>query len=731
MAHMFNIINKHIILVNVEMENKPSTSSVALQTQKVLSSQTPRKTRFRKVIKQKQRRILHFQRKPNVSDNSLNHFLKLCDEHLSPQLAKVVKFNAKNKYHEKARYSSEYKQFALNLYFLGPKVYRYLSKILQLPNTRTLRRLTQKWNISEDICPFIFSAIKMKSSQFKEDARACILCIDEISLKSNLFYNISNDEIIGFHKVNGHSFYQPAKFAMALFAKGISVNWKQPVGYVLPQSTCSGKDLEDILDNTIKELYAINLYVKAIVSDVGSNFHKFATEKGVTPETPYFYINNSKIFYLFDTPHLIKATRNSFFKYSIQFNNFATNKDYLDIFYNKDKENQIRSAPKLTDSHMNPSNFEKMKVKLAVQVFSQTVAAALSTYMSLGALPSSAVGTITFIDKMDKLFDILNSSTATSGKKYNKPFEGKLYQVEFLKEMAETFKNMQAFDRSGKNVTGKIKNFRCWQITINGILMLWEDMKKPRIYTRRLQQDSLENFFGAIRQQCGNARNPTPVQFKRAFKKLFCMNYCSYVEGANCAEDFDIILSQLGTTSPNEITSLFTENVIPEERELQIDTKDYKNLDLPHQNAIVYVCGYLLKKCYDKHSCSQCLTLRDQQLTETTMFTHFKVFQGKGEDKGVFGSLNVPNEDFVSYVYKLESVFVEHFADMAIHPRVGFKLWQIMTDIVYNPPCTDFPTEYLIKLYVRLRIFYTIKFLNRELLSKKGKNVKLNILKHL
>ncbi|KAK9710421.1 hypothetical protein QE152_g26003 [Popillia japonica] len=51
-----------------------------------------------------------------------------------------------------------------------------------------------------------------------------------------------------------------------------------------------------------------------------------------------------------------------------------------------------------------------MKVKFASQVFSHTVAAALYTYVSLGALPASAIGTALFVEKMDKLFDILNSS---------------------------------------------------------------------------------------------------------------------------------------------------------------------------------------------------------------------------------------------------------------------------------------------------------------------------------
>eukprot|EP00795_Rhopilema_esculentum_P005684 gene5684-10928_t len=38
---------------------------------------------------------------------------------------------------------------------------------------------------------------------------------------------------------------------------------------------------------------------------------------------------------------------------------------------------------------------------------------------------------------------------------------------------------------------------------------------------RQLNQDPFENCFGSMQQQTGNADNPTPVQFVRAYRKLF------------------------------------------------------------------------------------------------------------------------------------------------------------------------------------------------------------------
>jgi hypothetical protein len=52
-----------------------------------------------------------------------------------------------------------------------------------------------------------------------------------------------------------------------------------------------------------------------------------------------------------------------------------------------------------------------MKVKLAVQVLSHSVAAGINTMVLLKKMPKEARQTADFIQKMDDMFDILNIST--------------------------------------------------------------------------------------------------------------------------------------------------------------------------------------------------------------------------------------------------------------------------------------------------------------------------------
>lgn len=105
-----------------------------------------------------------------------------------------------------------------------------------------------------------------------------------------------------------------------------------------------------------------------------------------------------------------------------------------------------------------------MKVKYAVQVLSNRVAAGMCTQISSGFLPTEAVGTIDFIDHFNKLFDILNSSSLNNPKEYGKIFNGSEKQIQFLDEMLSLLKTIKVINNKGVNV--KVKCFECWQITI-------------------------------------------------------------------------------------------------------------------------------------------------------------------------------------------------------------------------------------------------------------------------
>lgn len=128
------------------------------------------------------------------------------------------------------------------------------------------------------------------------------------------------------------------------------------------------------------------------------------------------------------------------------------------------------------------------------------------------------------------------------------------------------------------------------------------------ILTRRLNQDCLENFFGSIRQQGGNCLNPTPIQFARAFKKLFRIRFFKQINTTNCAPDKDEMLSEIKTATVETVISEFVSSWTC--KILNIPNHDYYTLDLPEENVFKYLCGFLIKKCLEIHSCMYNLSKR-------------------------------------------------------------------------------------------------------------------------
>lgn len=103
------------------------------------------------------------------------------------------------------------------------------------------------------------------------------------------------------------------------------------------------------------------------------------------------------------------------------------------------------------------------------------------------------------------------------------------------------------------------------------------------------------------------------------------------------------------------------------------------------------------------------------------------------ENRNVFGNLTMPHPDFVNYISQLEIVFGSSFNSLAISEQVGCKLKEKLTDITYTHVCPYFPYEYFLSLFVPTRIFYTLKFANREFQVQKSQkhSSKIVILQHL
>ena len=80
----------------------------------------------------------------------------------------------------------------------------------------------------------------------------------------------------------------------------------------------------------------------------------------------------------------------------------------------------------------------------------------------------------------------------------------------------------------------------------------------------------------------------------------------------------------------------------------------------------------------------------------------------------------MPTDTFVKYVGSIETIFANTFASKISKKQIGHYLLSILPKFEF-PECALFPSGYLLKPFVRMRIHYALKFGNRELRSaKKG-----------
>ena len=90
--------------------------------------------------------------------------------------------------------------------------------------------------------------------------------------------------------------------------------------------------------------------------------------------------------FLFDPPHLLKCLRNNFMKHDFYVNGTVMKWKYIVDYYERDSKQALKLAPKITDKHLNLPPFAGMRVRLAAQVFSHSVAAGTNTHVAFGAL---------------------------------------------------------------------------------------------------------------------------------------------------------------------------------------------------------------------------------------------------------------------------------------------------------------------------------------------------------
>lgn len=582
------------------------------------------------------------------------------------------------------------REFCVSLYYKSPSTYHFLRRQrIILPSVSSIRRWVSHNLFKTGFDEGIKNILKLKCKAMTQNEKKSVMAFDEISIKSFLEYNKKLDLVEGFEDLGPLGRTQrKATHAVVFSLRGLNKNWKLPISYFFSQGPIHQKNLKQLILYNLENIEEIGFDPRVIVCDQGSNNRGALKLLGVTKNSPFFYFNNKKIFGIFDVPHLFKSIRNNLMTGRFKFEDKIYNFNIIKQTYEIDKaSSSARALPKLTDKHINPNSFEKMSCKLALQIFSRAVAAAIRSCVENEQINKiEGLNTADFILTMNNLFDALNSERLYDKNPFRCGISDKNVQV-----LEILYKGKNIFNSITK-IAGRESRPPCFDgmvQTISGILGLFEEGEKDKcfILTKRLNQDFLENFFSKIRQHGGWNLNPSARIFRLSFRIQTITGLIKPSKTSNCEHDNDkqIILSDLLKSKIIKTTHFTdrenTSDVVNKESAEEVDEKapEKKQVRIGisslEECAVIYYAGYLLKKTRDKFQCTDCKNLAHNNPTGISLTDPKQIFilqRNYGSKSGL--SLVVPSEETAQVVQRSYLLFKKYFDNLKDREFVGSKL---------------------------------------------------------
>lgn len=442
----------------------------------------------------------------------------------------------------------ELRKFALTLHYHSPSAYLYLRKIFSkaLPDISTIR----KWYVTVNGLPGLteesFQAISNKVKEMHNNGKQLYGCliIDEMSIKQHIQWTGSRHQgYIDYGPGGGTELMDNlphAKDAFVIMVVGLNTHWKIPIAYYLVHGI-SAEVKANIIKSCLHKLNETGIIIKTLTFDGAANNISMASLLGANLSysdlKPNFKdpSNGENVHVVLDACHMVKLVRNCLGDWGILFNKqgYPIKWIYFKNLVDLQNVSGLHAATKIRTRHIRYQK-EKMKVRLAVQVFSNSVADAIEYCLKdlKNKLFEGAEPTIEFCRKINNIFDVLNSRNLLSKNTYNKPIshDNFLHLKIFINESIDYLEGIQCLEKSpktGKRLviqserkTGFLGLITCLKVVESLYYELIETKQLQFILSYKFSQDHLEMLFGAIRAKGGFNNNPTVSQFESAYKSI-------------------------------------------------------------------------------------------------------------------------------------------------------------------------------------------------------------------
>lgn len=650
------------------------------------------------------------------------------------------------------KFSPELRAFALTLHFYSPNAYSFVRRQFGncLPHSNTIR----KWYSSIDGSPGYtaeaLAAIKSKAHEMNSAGKelVCALMMDEMSIREHVDYqggkNIGYVDF-GIHLDNDA--LPLAKEALVFMLVGVNCSWKVPVAYFLI-SAIGASEKANLVKGCCTMLHECGVKIISLTFDGAATNMSMASILGANLTLPSLKpcfphpITKDNIFIILDPCHMLKLVRNALADTGPFFddNNRIISWQLFSNLVNLQEQQGLHLANKLRRRHVQFSN-EKMKVRLAAQIFSSSVADALE-YCSLDLKLDdfkNSEGTIIFCRTIDKLFDILNTRNSLSKNPYRKSLSA--YNINFLisffSQVSDYLKNLKYPDGNllinSRRKTGFL-GFFINMCSVQQIIQTYIIEKQYLSYllTYKLSQDHIEMFFCAIRSRGGFNNNPTAAQFASAYKRLLIHSEITSSSSANCLpQDNTRILHVVSTYRKSDHVSADDvctfENFSYEGLEITDASMQFRN------DIVEYLAGFIVRKLKKTFHCERC----SAELCETEEACSFINRKNRG-------GLIKPSR-YVTYICRTAENIFRHnisFSGQVVLRLINSAKSQINITGIF-PSLNDHIldqdplnnhllqlVDIILKLYFTIRIHHKNKTLNEVKERIRHKYSKLILFKH-
>lgn len=535
------------------------------------------------------------------------------------------------------KYGMGVRKFSVTVHYYSPNAYRFVRAQLGncLPHERTLG----KWYSSVNGEPgFTQEAVNVLSLKVRQTAEIdknkkiiCSLVFDEMAVRQQIEYDGSRYHgYVDMGACIDFSDKEEAKEALVFMLVAINDTWKLPVGYFFINGLTSEQKASLVTQcpTLVKEC---GIIVANVTFDGCPANFSMASKLGCILKLQNLKttFGEDNISILPDPSHMCKLVRNTFGEKRkfIDSSNEIIDFKYVELLNDLQETEGLHLANKLRRKHIMFFK-QKMKVKLATQLLSRSVAEALLYCKDELKLQQFAgcEATIRFILLMNDAFDILNSRNM-SQYGFKKALTDS--NISKTKEFYEHFKNYVSgllFLDLQPVLTSKRKTgFLGFIIALESTLKIFDKFVTQEkilcfLPVFKCSQDHLERFFGMVRLQCGCNNNPTCRVFRSAYKKILIHNEVRDRGIGNCIPLEQIHILNCSSASPSE-SCINVENIIYH-NEIPIGNYSGSNAVEPSQcpnfltpytlsnfseEIVTYIAGFVALKLSKSLKCEDCV----------------------------------------------------------------------------------------------------------------------------